>query len=106
MTGSHFGPPGSAAPTGPPEPAGDAAKNFLNLANGPLDAAGAQRVHDAGADLKTLAENGHFAVNEAGFKAYIDACDLFLEGFKSRRNELWLLTQEAKMGGSDYARAT
>ena len=104
MTGSHFGPAGSFQPSTPPA-SGDAGSNFLSaMLTAPLDAEGAQRVSAGGEHLKSLAESGGFAVNEEGFQAYIKACDFFLEGYKAHKRNIELLTQEPKMGSSDYAR--
>ncbi|MEC3975074.1 hypothetical protein [Amycolatopsis sp. H20-H5] len=90
----------------PPAPAsGDAGKNFIdNLMTAPLDAEGAHRVADGGADLKQQALNGGFAINEAGLQAYLKACDKFLDGFEYWKRQLELLGKAAQMGSSNYAR--
>ena len=103
MGGSQFGAPGSFTP---PPAAGDAGSNFLSgLLDGPVDSAAAERVSTGGSHLKSLAENGQFAVNEAGFQAYIKACDFFIDGYDKMIREVRVLTAQAKMGGSEYARA-
>ena len=103
MTGSHFGAPGSFTP---PPAAGDAGASFLStFADAPLNAEGAKRVSEGGSQLKTLAENGGFAVNEEGFQAYIKACDFFLDGFDKMLRDIHILARSAAMGDSEYAHA-
>ncbi len=104
MTGSHFGAPGSFTP--PPAAAGDAGSKFLStFADAPLNAEGAKRVSEGGSQLKTLAENGGFAVNEEGMQAYLKACDFFIDGYNTMINDVYRLVNAAKMGGSEYAKA-
>ncbi|MEQ0565803.1 hypothetical protein ABJI51_42565 [Amycolatopsis sp. NEAU-NG30] len=103
MSGSQFGAPGSFTP---PPAAGDAGANFLSgLLDGPTDSAAAQRVSTGGSHLKSLAENGQFAVNEEGFQAYIKACDFFIDGYDKMLREVRVLAGAARMGGSSYARS-
>ncbi len=103
MGGSQFGAPGSFTP---PPAAGDAGSNFISgLLSGPMDTEAAKQVNAGGTALKSLAENGGFAVNEEGFQAYIKACDFFLDGYPRMKNDLQILAQKAKMGSSEYARA-
>jgi hypothetical protein len=105
MTGAHFGPAGSASP-GEPSASGDAGQDFLSgLLAGPTDSAAAQKVNSGGAELKSLAEKGSFAVNEAGFQAYLKACNFFLDGYDRMLYDLQSLTQAAQMGSSQYAHA-
>jgi hypothetical protein len=103
MGGSQFGAPGSFTP---PPAAGDAGSNFLSgLVDGPVDSEAAKRVSEGGSHLKSLAEGGQFAVNEEGFQAYMKACDFFLDGYTSMLGEVRYLAAQAKMGGSEYAKA-
>src|SRR5690349_7500361 len=68
MGGSQFGAPGSFTP---PPAAGDAGSNFISgLLSGQVNDQAAQQVGEGGRHLKSLAENGQFAVNEEGFQAY------------------------------------
>ncbi|MET9262826.1 hypothetical protein [Amycolatopsis sp. NPDC004079] len=84
--------------------AGTAGNDFLaGLTEGPGSHEAAQKMKTAGNTLKTLAQNGSFAVNEEGFRAYMEACDFFLTGFDPMHYSLGLLAQNAKMGGSEYA---
>src|SRR3954469_6247859 len=63
MSGSQFGAPGSFTP---PPGEGDAGSNFLSgIVAGPVDSEAANRVSEGGHHLKSLAEGGQFAVNEA-----------------------------------------
>lgn len=104
MTGSHFGAPGSFTP--PPAAAGDASAKYLSFAlDAPVDAEGAKKVSEGGSQLKTLAENGGFAVNEEGMQAYLKACDFFIQGYDRMIHDMGLLAFRSKMGASDYARA-
>jgi hypothetical protein len=103
MGGSQFGAPGSFTP---PPAAGDAAANFLSaFADGQVNSAAAKRVSEGGSHLKSLAENGQFAVNEEGFQAYIKACDFFLDGYSRMIGDVSQLSSQAKMGGSQFAKA-
>jgi hypothetical protein len=103
MGGSQFGAPGSFTP---PPAAGDAAANFLStFADAPVDSEAAKRVSEGGSHLKSLAESGQFAVNEEGFQAYIKACDFFLDGYNRMILDVRELAAQAKMGGSEYAKA-
>src|SRR4051794_38309427 len=103
MGGSQFGAPGSFTP---PPAAGDAAANFLSaFADGQVDSEAAKRVSEGGNHLKSLAENGQFAVNEEGFQAYIKACDFFLDGYNRMIGDVSLLGTVAQMGSSEYAKA-
>jgi hypothetical protein len=85
--------------------AADTAGNaFLaGLTEGPGSHEAAEKMRDAGNTLKTLAQNGSFAVNEAGFNAYLKACNFFLDGYRDMRYDLNILTQAAQMGSSNYA---
>ncbi|VVJ15125.1 Uncharacterised protein [Amycolatopsis camponoti] len=103
MGGSQFGAPGSFTP---PAGEGDAGSNFLSgLLAGPVDSAAAQKVSTGGSHLKSLAENGQFAVNEEGFQAYIKACDFFIDGIGEMITNVFKLANPAQMGGSAYAQA-
>ncbi|MFJ7211996.1 hypothetical protein [Amycolatopsis sp. NPDC098790] len=103
MGGSQFGAPGSFTP---PPGEGDAGANFLSgIVDGPVDSEAAKRVSEGGHHLKSLAEGGQFAVNEAGFQAYIKACDFFLDGYNRMILDVRELSAQAKMGGSEYAKA-
>jgi hypothetical protein len=98
-TGSEFGGP-PAAPA-----SGDAGQSFLStLLENPMDTAGAQKLNEGAQQFKTLAENGSFAINEEGFRAYEKVCDKFLDGYSEMRYEFSFLARRAKMGSSDYAK--
>jgi len=102
MTGANFGKPG----VGTAANGGDAGADFFsNLGLGMTDHNAAQQVNEGGARLKTLAQNGSFAVNEAGFQAYLKACDFFLDGYQRMSWDVRLLTQTADMGSSQYAKS-
>ncbi|GAA1023170.1 MULTISPECIES: hypothetical protein [Amycolatopsis] len=84
--------------------AGTAGNDFLaGLAEGPGSHEAAEKMKTAGNALKTLAQNGSFAVNEAGFNAYLKACDFFLSGYNQMAHDLAVLAQFAEMGSSQYA---
>ncbi|WP_409466847.1 hypothetical protein [Amycolatopsis sp. GA6-003] len=84
--------------------AGTAGNDFLaGLTEGPGSHEAAQKMKTAGDTLKRLAQNGSFAVNEAGFNAYLKACNFFLDGYNQMAHDLALLTQLAEMGSSQYA---
>lgn len=103
MGGSQFGAPGSFTP---PPAAGDAGSNFLSgLLGGNVDSEAARQVSEGGNHLKSLAENGQFAVDEAGFQAYMKACDFFLDGYNAMIVDVRTLSIKAKMGGSEYAKS-
>ncbi|MDT8911149.1 hypothetical protein [Amycolatopsis sp. PS_44_ISF1] len=98
-TGSEFGGPPAVAASG------DAGQDYLSsLLDNPLDTAGAQKLNEGAQQFKKLAENGSFAVNEAGFRAYEKVCDEFLDGYSNIRRELQALANAAQMGSSDYAK--
>ncbi|MEU5266686.1 hypothetical protein [Amycolatopsis sp. NPDC021455] len=103
MGGSQFGAPGSFTP---PPAAGDAGSNFLSgLLGGNVDSEAARQVSEGGSHLKSLAENGQFAVNEEGFQAYMKACDFFLDGYNAMIVDVRTLSIKAEMGGSEYAKS-
>ncbi|UKD54036.1 hypothetical protein L3Q65_40165 [Amycolatopsis sp. FU40] len=86
--------------------AGTAGNDFLaGLAEGPGSHEAAQKMKTAGNTLKTLAQNGSFAVNEEGFHAYMEACDFFLSGYNQMIDQVSLLTKAAQMGNFDYGRS-
>ena len=98
-SGSDFNGPPVAAP------AGEAGQTFLSsLLDNPLDSAGAQRLNEGAQKFKTMAQNGSFAINEEGFRAYERVCNEFLDGYSSMQQRLYHLSTRAKMGSSDYAR--
>lgn len=87
-------------------PAGEAGNEILSaLSEGPGSRAAAEKMRNAGDNLKSLAQKGSFAVNEAGFQAYIKACDFFIDEYSKMASDLRLLTQNAKMGSSEYSLA-
>jgi hypothetical protein len=90
---------------GQPPAAGDAGNNFLNSFLPPdvTDKAQVSTFNAGAHQLKDLAGNGGFAINEAGMTEYIKLCDMFLDGYASKKPSLYLLTQRAKMGSSSYA---
>jgi hypothetical protein len=88
-----------------PPPAGDAGTNFLNnlFVDDPTDDKKVDAFNEGANHMKTLAENGGFAINEEGMQEYIKLCDTFLDGYAERQNDLLLLTERAKLGSSPYA---
>ncbi|MFD9894616.1 hypothetical protein ACFWY9_35165 [Amycolatopsis sp. NPDC059027] len=103
MAGITFGEEGSVPGTS--QAAGDAGQNLLKgILSAPMDADAAKRISTGGADLKKMAENGSFAINEAGLQAYLKACDKFLEGYDTWRDHLRDLVHAAQMGDSKYAK--
>jgi hypothetical protein len=90
---------------GAPPPAGDAGTNFLNnlFVDDPTDDKKVDAFNEGANHMKTLAENGGFAINEEGMQEYIKLCDTFLDGYFERRIDLENLGQRAKMGSSPYA---
>lgn len=99
-TGAEF----SDQPISQPAP-GDAGSNFLaGLLDAPANADDARRLSEGAQGLKTLASNGGFAINQAGLEKYTKVCDEYIEGYRNIRFELELLTRQAKMGSSDYAK--
>ncbi|GAB3379892.1 hypothetical protein [Amycolatopsis echigonensis] len=95
----------NAEPISGSSSAADTAGNaFLaGLTEGPGSHEAALKIREAGNTLKALAQSGAFAVNEAGFNAYLKACNFFLDGYRDMRYDLNILTQTAQMGSSDYA---
>ncbi|GAA4537208.1 hypothetical protein [Amycolatopsis samaneae] len=90
---------------GSDQAAGDAGAKYLNeMLHKPMDADAAQRLATGGSELKKMAENGSFAINEAGLQTYLKACDLFLKDFGRWRSRLEDLTRAARMGDSKYAK--
>ncbi|WP_370932135.1 hypothetical protein [Amycolatopsis sp. cg13] len=101
MPGIEVNPEPISANSSAADTAGNA---FLaGLTEGPGSHEAAVKMRDAGNTLKTLAQNGAFAVNEAGFNAYLKACNFFLDGYRDMRYDLNLLTQAAQMGSFGYA---
>jgi hypothetical protein len=90
---------------GAPPPAGDAGTNFLNnlFVDDPTDDKKVDAFNEGASHMKSLAENGGFAINEEGMQEYIKLCDTFLDGYRMRRRDLARLTERAKMGSSPYA---
>ncbi|WP_409184773.1 hypothetical protein F9C11_11095 [Amycolatopsis sp. VS8301801F10] len=106
MTGAHFGEPGVGTGQAPNTDVDKTSADlFANIERAPYDAKAAEQVRAGGAHLKALAQNGSFAVNEAGFRAYLHACNFFLDGYGRMFRELGILTQAAKMGSAEYAQA-
>ncbi|SFQ39799.1 hypothetical protein [Amycolatopsis rubida] len=92
--------------TGSSPAAGTAGNDFLaGLTEGPGSHEAAQKMKTAGNTLKTLAQNGSFAVNEEGFNAYMKACDFFLKGFNDFMGQASFLGRAADMGNFEYARS-
>ncbi|WP_134667626.1 MULTISPECIES: hypothetical protein [unclassified Amycolatopsis] len=92
--------------TGSSPSAGTAGNDFLaGLTEGPGSHAAAEKMKTAGNTLKTLAQNGSFAVNEEGFNAYMKACDFFLSGYNRMLSEVGLLASDAKMGNFAYGKS-
>lgn len=86
--------------------AGTAGNDFLaGLTEGPGSHEAAEKMKNAGNTLKTLAQNGSFAVNEEGFQAYMKACDFFLSGYNQMIDQVSLLTKAAQMGNFGYGRS-
>ncbi|MGW7531973.1 hypothetical protein [Amycolatopsis sp. NPDC054798] len=100
MTGFEWD---QARPTESTPAAGTAANDFLaGFTDGPGSHDAAQKMKNAGNTLKTLAQNGSLAVNEAGFNAYLKACNFFIDGYNNMIAELHALSVPARMGNFDY----
>jgi hypothetical protein len=96
-TGAHFG--------SEPPAAGDAGNTFLTgLLDVPLDEAGARQLNAGAQQFKSLAENGGFAINQAGFDAYTKVCDQFIHEFDEIFHDVKLLARAPGMGSSPYAK--
>lgn len=96
MAGIHWAAPPPA--TGDSSPAAAAGNEFIDgLTEGPGSREAAEKMRNAGNTLKTLAQNGKFSVNEAGFQAYAKACTFFLGGFNNMHDDLQFLAQAAAM---------
>ncbi|WP_134731456.1 hypothetical protein [Amycolatopsis nivea] len=92
--------------TGSSPSAGTAGNDFLaGLTEGPGSHEAAQKMKTAGNTLKTLAQNGSFAVNEEGFTAYMKACDYFLKVLNDFMGQASFLGRAAEMGNFNYARS-
>jgi hypothetical protein len=90
---------------GAPPPAGDAGTNFLNnlFVNDPTDDKKVDAFNEGAHQMKTLAENSGFAINEEGMQEYIKLCDAYLDGYVDRKQDLQNLAVRAKLGSSPYA---
>ncbi|HEV7975542.1 hypothetical protein [Amycolatopsis sp.] len=90
---------------GTPPAAGDATAKFLGgvFETDVTDTSQVMAFNKGAHDLKALASDGGFAINEAGMTEYIKLCDMFLDGYSSRQRELMRLTERAKLGSSPYA---
>jgi hypothetical protein len=90
---------------GAPPAAGDATAKFLGgLFEADVTDANQVIAFNKGAqDLKNLASNGGFAINEAGMTEYIKLCNTYLDGYAALKHRLYPLTEQAKMGSSPYA---
>jgi hypothetical protein len=88
-----------------PPAAGDAGANFLGGLFPPdtTDKAQVVAFNKGAHDLKELASNGGFAINEAGMTEYTKLCDMFLQGYQTVGRDLWVLTQRVGLGSSPYA---
>ncbi|WP_033295385.1 hypothetical protein [Amycolatopsis jejuensis] len=84
--------------------AGSAGQDFLSGIVNPFDDAGAQKLNQGAQRLKKLAQNGGFAINEEGFRAYLAVCDEFIKNHSDSNSDLFYLGTRAKMGSSDYAK--
>lgn len=96
------------APSGDEPLAGDAGRSFLASVlaeDGEGGGAIGQAIafHAGAREIKTLAENGGFAINEAGALEYLKLCDMYLDGYAARADALFRLSQRAKLGSSPYA---
>ncbi|MCU1684750.1 MAG: hypothetical protein JWQ81_5489 [Amycolatopsis sp.] len=100
-TGAHFDGPATVVPPA----AGDAALNFLtDFGNAsPTDTAQAQRISQAGQQMKSLALSGGFAISQEGFDRYKKACTDFLDGYTDVVHDLGTVAYPAPMGSSPYA---
>jgi hypothetical protein len=94
-----------AEQAGAPPVAGDASAKFLGglFEADVTDETQVKAFNQGAHDLKALAGDGGFAINEAGMTEYIKLCDMFLDGYSSRQRELMRLTERAKLGSSPYA---
>lgn len=99
-TGAHFDGPAVTQPA-----AGDAGLKFLtDFSNAsPTDTAQAQRISQAGQQLKSLASSGGFAISQEGFDRYTKACHTFLDDFTDAVHTVRFVESPAPMGSSPYA---
>jgi hypothetical protein len=89
---------------GPVSASGDSGQGGVpNLMVNPLDTEGAKRLSENAKQFKALAQQGGFAINEAGFQAYDRVCNEFLDGYADVSMDVGWLVTRAKMGSSDYA---
>jgi hypothetical protein len=90
---------------GTPPAAGDATAKFLGgvFETDVTDKAQVAAFNQGAHELKAVAGAGGFAINEAGMTEYIKLCDMFLDGYADISNDLYHLTQRAKLGSSPYA---
>jgi hypothetical protein len=90
---------------GKPPAAGDATAKFLGgvFDADVTDTSQVIAFNKGANDLKALASDGGFAINEAGMTEYIKLCDMFLDGYSHRARSLLPLTERAKTGSSPYA---
>jgi hypothetical protein len=99
-TGAHFDGPAVTPPA-----SGDAGTNFLAAFTdaSPTDTAQAQRISQAGQQLKSLASSGGFAISPEGFDRYTKACHSFLDSFADVSRDVNYVATPAPMGSSPYA---
>lgn len=70
----------------------------------PFDTASVDRFHQGAEWFKELAAQGQFSINEDGMQAFTRVCDVYLKGWRELRHRSRVLTQNAPMGSSEYAR--
>jgi hypothetical protein len=95
-TGAHFGgpPPGHAV-------AGDAGSNFLaGLADASPFTDDTKRINEGAQQLKSLAENGGFAISKEGLLRPRKECDTFLDGYPAIARDVYKLSEQAQMGSA------
>ncbi|MDT7725348.1 MAG: hypothetical protein QOI21_1924 [Actinomycetota bacterium] len=94
-----------AEQAGAPPAAGDATAKFLGglFEADVTDETQVKAFNQGAHDLKALAGDGGFAINEAGMTEYIKLCNMFEDGFNSMVSSVYLLTERAKLGSSPYA---
>jgi hypothetical protein len=89
-----------------PSASGDAGASFLAdiTKASPTDTAQAQRISQAGEQMKSLASSGGFAISPEGFDKYSKACHFFLDGYADVSRDIAQVGFPAPMGSSPYAR--
>lgn len=91
-------PPAEGGDTAAPNPVGGMLDDLS-----PFDAESVNHFKDGAGQVKDMASNGGFAINEDGMKHYIKMCDTFLDGYPEQIQNAWRLAERAKLGSSPFA---